>query len=352
MTSKILGDNPDVAQQESGEEEVTEQSLINSLAGNLSALTESEEPKEDAEESEAEEVSTESTEPEEEVGDETETEEEEETEEETEETEEEDVLSQIDVDALSKEEKIELAKLIGSELGPELGKLRSENRGKDEKIAKLEKELSESISKVLPKDNQFSDITDAEELDKKAKAIDSEITAAINFLQGDEEYVQVGNEDWDRKRVAQYLTAQQVARDDIPKQRERLKELSSLGDLASKEMETAKSELAWLADEESEAYKSFKSLKDDSDLDLVKRISPKLAAKMERILAHAANSMNGETPKKKIKLTRKAKPVSGKLGSAPNGKPTSKSNRRVEEARKRILSGEATEDDIIAAAFK
>jgi len=353
MTKNIQSDNPDVASQESGEEEITEASLINSLAGNLSAPTESKEPKEESEESETEETE-ELTEPEaeaEDVGDSEEESEEEETEEESEETEEEDVLSQIDVDALSKEEKIELAKMLGSEVGKDIGRLRSEGRQKDEQIAKLEKELQESISQVLPSDNQFSSVTDAEKLNEKAKEVEANISAAINFLQGDEDYIQVGDKEVDRKTVGGWLQAYQAQEKDIQKQRERLKELSGLSEASSKEMEKAKSELTWLDDEESDAYKSFSELKNDSDIDLVKRISPKLGAKMERILAHAANSLSGaKTPKKKFALKRKAKPVSGKLGAGSN-KPGGKSNKKLEAARQRIKSGEATEQDIILAAF-
>ena len=344
MSKNIQSDNPDVAAQESGEDEVTEADLINSLSKNLSALTESEEKSEESETEQEEEAEVDTEE--EADGEEEETEEEEE-------SEDDDVLSQIDVDSLTKEQKVELAQILGSSLGSELGKMRSENRSKDAKIAQLEAELSDGISKLLPSDNQFSSITSSEDLEAKRKEIDQNIEAASNFLGGDEDYITVGNEEIDRKTVSSWLRSYLKQKEDIPKQMARIKEMSSLGESSSKEIESLKSELTWLDDSESEAYKSYEKLKGDSDLDLLKRISPKLAIKLEGILAHAANSMAGKpAAKKKFLLPSKPKAISGKLGAASSSKPSKAGSKKVEAARKRILSGEVTEDDIITAAFR
>jgi len=346
MSKNIQSDNPDVVQEESGEDEFTEEGLINSLSENLSALTESEESKEESTEAELEEEEPEETEGEE-------SEEVEEEEEESEDEEDDDVLSQIDVEALTKEQKVELAKMIGSELGVEFGKLRSESRKKDEQIAKLEKELNDGLSSLVPSDNQFSKVTSVEELQDKLKEIESNIAAASDFLGGDEDYIEVGGKDIDRKTIASWLKSYISQKEDIPKQMARINEMKSVSELNSKSIEKLKKELTWLEDSESEAYKSFETLKNDSDFDLLQRVSPKLASKLEGLLAHAANSMTTKPVSKKFTLPRKAsKPISGKLGSsASSGKPSKSNNKKVDAARKRMLSGEVTEDDIITAAF-
>ena len=350
MTDKSTSGNPD-ATQESGEAGLTELDLVQGLVAQMAdEETESREPEEEAEEEVPEDESTESTE---EEGDSTDEEEDTEDEEESEETEEDDVLSQIDLDALTDEQKAELAQQLGSGAGKELGKLRRENRTKDEQIAQLEAEIKESLSKVLPSDNYFSNVTDLEALKEQEEQINANIAGIRKFLRSGDDYIEVGDKEVDRETVDGWLDVYLQQKEDLPKQRQRLKELASVKDTASKEMETAKTELNWLDDEDSAQFKKFKKLKADSDFDLIQRISPLLSAKLERIMAHAINSMSGSTaPKKKLKLPLKgAKAVSGKLGSANSSKPSNSKSKKVDAARKRILSGEGSEEDIIAAAF-
>lgn len=371
MTDKNHDANPDGITEESGEE-ITEASLIGELAANL-AQTESEEPEEET----TEEVETEETEStENEVGDEEESEEETEAEEESEETEEDDVLSQYDFTALDGESAEVLgrqfaeslgdnagafAKGLGSNLGKDLGKLRSENRAKDEQIAALEKQVSESIQELVPSDNQFSSITDEaklKETEDNARAI---IKAYQPRVQNDEwEYGPDGEEGaygadnkfYKKSEVVAGVLATQSQLVDIEKQKSNIRELKSVTSSEKSALKEAEKELEWLADEESENYKQFKELSDE--FSLLSKVSPKAGAKLKRLLAHAVNSMSGK-PAVKRKVTvpkKKAKAVSGNLASsAASARPQKRSSKERESARKRIMSGEGSVEDIIKASF-
>lgn len=355
MTDEIQSDNPDVANEESGDE-ITEDSLIADLAKNLEA-TESKESEEETEEEAEAEESTDSTD----EGESTEDEEEEESEEEAEEAEEDDVLSQIDFDALTDEQKAELAKELGSGAGKEIGKLRSESRAKDEEISKLKAQLDEGLAQLIPDDNMFSKITDPDKLKETEKSTKDLIQYyQPKALRGEWEFNDAGDEGvladgkfYSKEQVISGIEAAQEQLSHIEKQKQRIKELKSLSGAESKEMEKAKGELSWLDDDSSDTYKKYKELIDDPEVDLLKRIAPKLGAKISRLLAHATNSMSGAPKAKtKIKLPRKkAKAVSGQLGAASSAKPTKGRAKAKEAARKRMLSGEGSLEDIITASF-
>lgn len=332
---------------ESEEGEFDEIAFEQQLAQSDPTLINSEEAPEDLsdepepeEESEAEEAEDEA---EEEEG-----EEEEETEEAEEEEESDDVLSQIDFDALTDEQKQEIAKAVGSGAGKELGKLRGEIRELKEGKESLQKQLDEGLSKVLPTSNVHSEIHTIEELDKKAAEVEGSYRYLDNLLNGTEEYFEIQGKEVDRATAVSWKAHYEEQVRAIPAQRKAIKELESIQGLTNKELEKAKAEVKFLEDEESSQFKEWKKLTNDADFALMARAFPSLGAKLARALAHSV-AFKSKKPVSKIKLPlKKAKPINSTVGGAKSSKPRGK-KKVSDSARKRFQSGDYTEEDIMAS---
>ena len=271
--------------------------------------------------------------------------------EETEETEEgdDDVLSQIDFDALTDGQKQEIAEAVGSGAGKELGKLRREGRDKDDQIDSLQKQLDEGLSKVLPTSNVHSDIHTTEELDKKASEIEGSYRYLDNLLNGTEEYFDIQGKEVDRATAVSWKLHYEQQAKDIPAQRKAIKELESIQGLTNEEVEKAKAEVKFFEDEESSQFKEWKKLTNDADFSLMARAFPKLGAKLARALAHSV-AFKSKKPVGKIKLPlKRAKPINGTTGGANSSKPNRGKKKQSDSVRKRFQSGEQTEEDIMAS---
>jgi hypothetical protein len=368
MSSKTTSGNP-VAVEDTGElDEIDLQNLVQNAVGDSFKPKSQEAPKADKEaEDETEEV--------EEV-EETETtdEEEAETDEEAEGEKGDDVLSQIDFDKLSADDAEqlgqELYRLLGADKASAFGKAFSSTAGRDigdlrrdrakwkETAEKLQKQLDEGLSKFTS-DNPFSSIQDEEQLDK----VESDMTKALEYyqtkaLEGDWEENDKGEEGlydgrgdfYTRKQISAALRNMQSNIRHVATQRQKLRDLGDITKSESAEFEKVKELLTWLSDKESDKYKRFKSLSEDSELQLVSRIAPKLGAKLNKILAYYVEGESKPTAtKKKLVLPRKATAVSGSMGGArPAGGSGNKSRQKLQE---KLNSGDYTEDDLTALLF-
>jgi len=334
---------------ESGEGEFDEIAFEQSLAEQDPTLITSEEVPEDlSEETETEEeveaVEAEESDTEEEVTEEEETEEAEE-----EESDSDDVLSQIDFDALTDEQKQEIAEAVGSGAGKELGKLRGQGREKDEKIASLQKQLDEGLSKMLPTSNAHSDIHTIEELDKKATEVEGSYRYLDDLLSGTEEFFDIQGKEVDRATAVSWKRYYEDQSKAIPAQRKAIKALEGIQGLTNEEVEKAKAEVKFFEDEESAEFKEWKTLTSDAEFQLMARAFPAQGAKLARALAHSV-AFKSKKPVSKIKLPRKkAKPINGTAGGANSSKPNRGKKKQSDSMRKRFQSGEQTEEDILAS---
>lgn len=302
------------------------------------------------------------------------------TEETTEETEEEskeeegeninDVLSQYDFTALSDEEAEALGKWFsdnlgdkasvfgegyGSGAGKEFGKLRGAIREKESTIESLQAQLKEATDNFQPSDNTWSKVNDLDELATKEQEVRANIKAANEFLSGDESYITVQGEDYDRKTVSQWLDHYIKQMGDIPVQRQRIKELKSIDSNA--EFKKAKEEIDWLSDEGSDSYKAYQELIGDTDIQLFSSSFPKTGAKLKRLLAHAVNSMS--SPKVKtpnISLTKRNPSPSNTVSTGAGASSRQSGDKRGkvrDKAFEQIRSGNRKEGvrNLIAASI-
>ena len=262
-----------------------------------------------------------------------------------------DVLSQIDFDALTDEQKQEIAKAVGSGAGKELGKLRGEIRELKEGKDLLQKQLDEGLSKMLPTNNPHSNIHTIEDLDKKETEVEGSYRYLDGLLRGTEEYFEIQGKEVDRATVGQWKDHYEAQVKSIPAQRKAIKELESIQGLTNEEIEKAKAEVKFFDDEESSQFKEWKKLTSDSEFSLMARAFPKLGAKLARALAHSV-AFQSKKPVGKIKLPlKKAKPINGTVGGAKSATPSRGVKKQNDAVRKRIQSGEYTEEDLMASIF-
>ena len=308
-------------------------------------------------EEEVEEVTEESTEEAEET-EVTESEETEETEEKTDEEGSEDVLSQIDWDALDDETRADiatqaietlptdqlakLAKLMGSGSGKRIGELTGQIKDLKNQITAKDKALEDGLQQFVTPQAAFANVATQEELDEASDKIRNNIKFYQKWLGGDEDYFAHEGQEFSRADVLQYVESLQDQYDDIPKQRDYLRSLEKSKKEAQELQKKAESEFAWLNDDESKASKLYDEMISSSDVAIIERVAPSLASKLKYQLLHAANSMAGvqSVPKgKKIALPRRV-PSTAKDSAAGSASPKVRQDIRTKKLREAAQKGD------------
>lgn len=241
---------------------------------------------------------------------------EEEVEEVTEEEEEsEDVLSQIDLESLSDDQKAALAKELGSGAGKTIGKQRKQIRELEAKL-KLAQEATKEAAQLKSSDNPYAGTYKVEDVEQKL----NQAQTNVDYWDGKLDEA-LDNETTEIEHDGGYLTAKAV-RAFVKQERAKLKDLkgrkseiekvASLFDDEDEKIETLRLDLA-LEDDASKAYDEYLN---DPSFELVKNLAPDFALKLIDVFAHAAQAKNGTTKKKPAK---RAAPKSKKANSIPKG---------------------------------
>jgi hypothetical protein len=283
-------------------------------------------------------------------------------------TEDNDVLSQIDfeaadedsilafgsqlADALSPQQAALISQAIGSKGGSEYGKMRSELK----KAHQLNEEI---LSKINPNSNEFSSITSEDDLSEKETDIQNRLdyfqSKAMNGEwdyndEGDEGVSDANGNFYPKKVVADGVKILQKQIRDVDKQRQSIREEKLLPKLETAELEKAEQEISWFKDTDSKQYQEYKKLVDDPSIDLIKKVAPKVHAKLSRLLAHAVNSIEGVPAKKvatRLPLKKSGVKAIGSVASGTQGINRS-GNRQSSKIKERIQSGNYGKGDVSA----
>lgn len=347
-------DNSGVRNEESGDSSDPEALIASGLGFGKpqSEETEPEKP-ESAEAEETEEPSEETveTETEEQEGTE-ETEETAEEETEGEETED-DVLSQIDVDSLTEEQKAQLAEAIGSGAGKEIGKLRSKNKELQKELEAAKEKIEKSLSNISPSDNPYRGISSEEEF---AKAVQTDwvtkdylLDTVLNKEVEEDDYGKRGYTLSDGNFYEKDVVGAEIKRleqklgkaNDYKRTLERK---SKVSDTRKKAMEKVEA-YEWYSDEESAQRKNYDKLLSDPEVKLIEDIAPNFGAKLPEIIA-AYVSGGTKKPLTGLKIPlKKAKPNATVSSGASSQKPNP--NKNIQKIRDRVNSGQRTEEDLL-----
>jgi hypothetical protein len=287
------------------------------------------------------------------------TEEEPQAEEETEEVESEDsgedVLSQIDWDALDDESKAgiaeqaietlppeqlaELAKKMGSGSGKRIGELTGQIRELKNQIEAKDKALKEGLEALIPPSNNFANVDTEDKLTETSQKIREEIKFYQRWLAGDDDYYQSNGQEYSRSDIVQYVESLQDQYDDVPKQKEYIRSLEKSRREADELQKKADKEFSWITDESSKAYSLYDELVSSPDMAVIENIAPSLGAKLKYHLLHTANSMAGMTiqPSKKITLPRRS--PNSVIDSTGSASPKDRGNIQIKKLREQAMQG-------------
>lgn len=254
-----------------------------------------------------------------------------------------DVRSQIAIQAmelLPSDKLGDLAKKMGSGSGKRIGELTSQIKQLKSELEAKESALSEGLDSIVSPSNSLSSYTSEEDLSKVEKETRNNIRFYQNWLAGDDDSFEAGGQTYTRQDVASYLSGLQDKYDDIPKQRKYISKLNS----ALKEAEELSSkfsdEFDWIEDDESETFKGYQEMVSSSDMAIVQKIAPALAAKLKYQLAHAASSIY--KPKvqrrKKIVLPKKL-PKNAISGNASSNSRKTEQSTKIKKLREAARKG-------------
>jgi len=271
---------------------------------------------------------------------------------------EEDVLSQIDWDALDDDTRseiatqavetlpvdklAELAKKMGSGSGKRIGELTGQIKDLKSQIVAKDQALKEGIQQIAKPQSALADVSSQGDLDEAQDKIKSNIRFYQKWLGGDEEYFTHEGKDFSRQDVFKYVESLQDQYEDIPKQREYIRTLEKSKVEAEDLQKKAESEFTWLQDNDSKAAKLYDEMISSSDIAIIESIAPSVGYKLKYQLLHAANSMSGErsAPKgKKITLPRRL-PSTARDSAAGSASPKTRGDVRVKKLRNAAKTGD------------
>lgn len=350
MSKQALGGNDSAPTEVESKEPMTlqevRQARIAKIGGQPKESKEEEKPSAEVDEGESEEAEeqevAEATEDDNEQVDES-AEEESEQSEDSEEEDSNDVLSQIDWDALDEDTKVAIATQVGSGAGKRIGELVAKTKDLEAQLAAKDKAIAEGMSGVLKPNNMWSQIQSDDELGEIEKRVDGERKYFQTWLAGDDSYYTDSNgTEYSRKDIASHIENLERQLKAIPDQRKYLSDLSKATAKAKETEEKLNSEFDWIHDTSSATYRAYDELVSNSDFEVIKRIAPTIAAKLKLHYAHAAQSMTGTSkPKKKIVLkTKKGKPVAAPDSGSKSSSPNAREKAQLKELQKRARSGD------------
>ncbi len=290
---------------------------------------------------------------------------EEETEEITEETETNDVLSQYNLDEMSEQDLREISEKLGSKAVARFGELTARRKQAEEKLAKLEEQLSKQKNDILnsrPKveDNPYSNIKSLDDIQKKSEEINEIISWAEDTLfeadgySAEDVVTEIEGKEVTKAQVRKSLLQARKARDTyLPDQLGNIQATENGKQLKEAFNTKAKEELNWLSGEDNDIRKHYESMLNDKRfIDLQNNVDPDISAQLPYIIAHAANSIYARKPiadttKKNVNLN----PPKTGATAAPTSTRTNKGKKALADLSSRFKTS-GTRDDFIKLRTK
>ena len=284
----------------------------------------------------------------------------EETEEAIEETNTEDVLSQYNLDEMSEQDLRELSDKLGSKAVARFGELTARRKQAEEKLAKLEEQLSKQKNDILssrPKveNNPYSNIESLDGIQKKSEEINEIISWAEDTLfeadgySAEDVITEVEGKEVTKAQVRKSLLQARKARDTyLPDQLSKIHDTENGKQLKEAFSARAKEELSWLSGEDNDTRSQYEAMINDKRfIDLQDKVDPDVAAQLPYIIAHAANSMYGrklisDTPKKNVNLN----PPKTGATAAPASSRANKSKKALADLNSRFKTSGSRDDFI------
>ena len=215
----------------------------------------------------------------------------------------EDVLSQLDLDEMSEDDLRELSEKLGSRAVARFGELTAKRKAAEAKLKEMEAQLQNNnpLETQEVADNPYASVDTLEGLQEKAKEVTNVIEWAEETLfnadgYGPEDVVtEVEGKELTKSDVRKSLLNARKARDKfLPAQLKSVQRVAQSKQLKEAFDAQASTELNWLQGEDNDVRKSYEAMVGDPRFDsLRKKADPEVAAQLNYLMAHAANSIYG-----------------------------------------------------------
>lgn len=258
-----------------------------------------------------------------------------------------DVLSQLDLDSMSEAELKELSQKFGSRAVARFGELTAKRKAAEERVALLEAQLKDksnpldSAEKV--ENNPFESLDTVEKLQEKAKEINDIVEWADDILfqsdgyGADDVVTEIDGKEMTKAEVRKHLIQAKKAKSKfLPDQLGKVQAVEVAKQAEESFAAQAKEQLPWLSGNNNDVRTQYEGMVSDDRYketkDQIRKINPAVAAQLDFLMAHAANSLYGKKPvaekKGSIKLDP---PTSGVPSVAKSEKSESKRAKAIKE---------------------
>ena len=270
----------------------------------------------------------------------------------------EDVLSQFDLDDMSEDDLRELSEKLGSRAVARYGELTAKRKAAEEKLKKLESQLSEQSPLNATEEvnnNPYSNLETLDDLQGKAKEVNQVIEWAEDTLfnadgAGPNDYIaEVEGKSLTKAEVRASLLNARKARDKfLPAQLKTLQTVEQANQLEQAFEQKAREELVWMEGEDNDLRKQYEAIIGDERFQKLRESAgPEVRPQLNYLMAHAANSIYGRQPVKGGVASPTLKPTrTGATGASTSEKTVNKSTKALKDLSSRFKQS-GTKSDFI-----
>ena len=258
-----------------------------------------------------------------------------------------DVLSQLDLDEMSEDDLRELSEKLGSRAVARFGELTAKRKAAEAKLKEMEAQLQNNnpLETQEVADNPYASVDTLEGLQEKAKEVTNVIEWAEETLfnadgYGPEDVVtEVEGKELTKSDVRKSLLNARKARDKfLPAQLKSVQRVAQSKQLKEAFDAQASTELNWLQGEDNDVRKSYEAMIGDPRFNsLREKADPEVAAQLNYLIAHAANSIYGRKPVKEApKSATLTPPKAAITAGASSDKGVNKSVKALKDLNQRF----------------
>jgi len=259
----------------------------------------------------------------------------------------EDVLSQLDLDDMSEDDLRELSEKLGSRAVARFGELTAKRKAAEAKLKEMEAQLQNNnpLETQEVANNPYASVDTLEGLQEKAKEVTDVIEWAEETLfnadgYGPEDVVtEVEGKELTKSDVRKSLLNARKARDKyLPSQLQTVQRVQQSHQLKEAFDTQAEQELNWLQGDDNDVRKSYEAMIGDPRFDsLREKADPEVAAQLNYLMAHAANSIYGRKPVKEAPKSATLTPPKAAISAgASSDKGVNKSVKALKDLNQRF----------------
>lgn len=212
-------------------------------------------------------------------------------------------LDGIPLESLPEAEVSALAEKLRSKSLSRFGELTKKAKTLEGQLAELKTEREKGFaSQPKVENNPYANIETVDALETEYQKVSGHVEWADALLEDHDSahaddviYTDANGKDYTKAAIRQSMRDARKAKDVfINEQYKQIKTKEERKVLKTMAAEKAASELTWLKGDDNDTRRQFQSLKESVKFDAIEQADPEFAVHLERILAHAANSMYGK----------------------------------------------------------